>query len=491
MLDARPRVGIQPDVDLRQHAPPLRRFLPRLVVIQDAALIYGALTFAYWLRTGLKLGPATHGTIPFTEYQGVGALLLAVMLPTLLLKGAYRMRLNMEMMNEIVTIFSAATTTVASVLVVTFMLHAFEYSRGVMVYLWILLIVLPVTGRIVNRAVQRAFHRRGLGVQRVLVLGASGPGKMIMQSIKNRPDLGYEVVGFVDRRSISRVPDFGRFRRLGTIEDIPNLIERERIDEIVIALPGSAHEQVWPVVQLCEEAGVGLKLVPDLFEMSLSRVQVDDIAGIPLLDVQEPPARVVAKAGKRALDLLVGSAVGLVSLPLITALAILIRLDSDGPAFIKQERVGLNGRRFSCLKLRSMYVNADQMLADIEEQNETSGPTFKMRRDPRVTRVGRYLRRFSLDELPQIWNVVLGDMSLVGPRPPLPREVMKYDSWQTRRLGATPGLTGLWQVSGRSDLTFDEMVMMDIMYVDNWTLALDIKILFRTVTAVLAARGAY
>jgi lipopolysaccharide/colanic/teichoic acid biosynthesis glycosyltransferase len=172
-------------------------------------------------------------------------------------------------------------------------------------------------------------------------------------------------------------------------------------------------------------------------------------------------------------------------------LALLIRLDSDGPIFIKQERLGRNGRRFSCYKLRTMRTDADKLLPALRTRNEASGPLFKMRNDPRRTRVGRYIRRLSLDELPQVWNVVRGDMSLIGPRPPLPDEVQQYDSWHLRRLEATPGMTGLWQVSGRSDLSFDEMVMMDITYIDNWSLTLDFRILMRTVTAVLAGRGAY
>jgi lipopolysaccharide/colanic/teichoic acid biosynthesis glycosyltransferase len=180
-----------------------------------------------------------------------------------------------------------------------------------------------------------------------------------------------------------------------------------------------------------------------------------------------------------------------VGLPILAILAILIKLDSAGPILIRQERVGRNGRHFYCWKLRTMRVGADSLLAVLQTNNEANGPIFKMRKDPRVTRVGRYLRRLSLDELPQAWNVVCGEMSLVGPRPPLPHEVTRYEPWQLRRLETTPGITGLWQVSGRSDLAFDEMVMMDITYIDTWSLGLDLKILFRTVSAVLAARGAY
>jgi exopolysaccharide biosynthesis polyprenyl glycosylphosphotransferase len=491
VLEARGGEDIRLQLTAQLQAPSFRRILPMVLAAQDALLIYFALLAAYWARYAIGIGPYAHDAIPFSGYQGLAILLLGILMPTLFLKGTYRARLSTEIVDEMSAIFGAVTVSVASIVVVTFMLHQFEYSRGVIVYLWIFLITFLVLGRILSRRFQALCHQRGLGVQRLLVVGASGVGKMIMQSVRSRPDLGYEVVGFVDRRSASRVPDFGRFQRLGTISDIPTLVESQRIHEVIVALPGSAHEQVWPIVRMCEKSGVRLKLVPDLFEMSLSRVQVDTIAGVPLLDVQEKPARRIARATKRLLDILAGSTIALISIPILAGLALLIKLDSEGPVFIKQERVGRNGRRFSCWKLRTMHVGADKLLALLQSKNETKGPIFKIRNDPRITRVGRYIRRLSLDELPQAWNVVQGDMSLVGPRPPLPHEVENYEDWQLRRLEATPGITGIWQVSGRSNLTFDEMVMMDITYIDSWSFGLDLKILFRTISAVLAARGAY
>jgi exopolysaccharide biosynthesis polyprenyl glycosylphosphotransferase len=274
------------------------------------------------------------------------------------------------------------------------------------------------------------------------------------------------------------------------VDDLPALIEAGSVDEVIVALPASAHEEVVSVVSMCERHGVGLKLVPDLFEMSLSRVQVDDISGIPLLDVQDRTFRRLARLGKRCVDLVVGSVVLVLSLPLLALLALLIRLESPGPAFLRQERVGLGGRKFQCLKLRTMRTEAGDM-EPILFETAADMRLFKIRDDPRCTRVGRRIRRWSLDELPQVWNVLMGDMSLVGPRPPLPSQVAKYEPKHWRRLDVKPGMTGLWQVSGRSDLSFDEMVHMDIYYVENWTLMLDFKLMIRTVIAVLGRRGAY
>lgn len=476
---------MQPRASRLQHISPLA------VLALDIVLIYGAFVLAYWIRYELRLGPRIQDDIAFSAYQPLAILLLGVMVPTLMTKGAYRARFSTDIVDEVAVIFSAATITVATVVVVTFMLHQFVYSRGVIVYVWVLLIVILATGRAIYRGVQGYLHRKGWGVRRLIVVGASDVAKMIMQSVMSRPDLGYHLVGFVEHRDLPHVRDFGRFRALGKMSEIADLIDQTGVDEVIIALPSSAHEEMWSVIHLCEERGLALKLVPDLFEMSLSRVQVDDIAGIPLLDVQEKPLRRVERAIKRAVDIVVASALLVASTPLLLALAVLIRLETRGPALLTQERVGKDGRRFKCLKLRTMHNGAQEWQPALEALNETTGPIFKIRDDPRCTRVGRYIRRWSLDELPQVWNVVWGDMSLVGPRPPLPSEVAEYEPWHLRRLEVKPGMTGIWQVSGRANLGFDEMVLMDIYYVDNWSPILDIKVMIRTIVAVLARHGAY
>jgi exopolysaccharide biosynthesis polyprenyl glycosylphosphotransferase len=307
----------------------------------------------------------------------------------------------------------------------------------------------------------------------------------------NRPDLGYKLVGFVEQTGISHGRDFGRFKALGTVEAIPDLFSNGLIDEVIVALPASAHEESLVVLDLCERHGIGLKLVPDLFEMSLSRVRVDDIAGIPLLDVRERPLRRLETATKRFLDILVAAILLCLTAPILALLAALIRIESKGPPLLRQARVGLGGQVFSCLKLRTMYPGAEELQPALLRSNEVDGPLFKIRNDPRCTRVGRPIRRWSLDELPQLWNVLRGEMSIVGPRPALPVEVEQYTPSHRKRLDAKPGLTGLWQVSGRSDLPFDEMVLMDVNYVENWSLAFDIKILLRTIIAVLGRHGAY
>jgi exopolysaccharide biosynthesis polyprenyl glycosylphosphotransferase len=222
----------------------------------------------------------------------------------------------------------------------------------------------------------------------------------------------------------------------------------------------------------------------------LSRTFVGEFEGTPMLTLESTPSDPIPLALKRALDV-AGALVGLVLLsPVFLAAALAVRLSSPGPVLYRQDRVGLNGRVFKILKFRSMYADADRRLAELRAHNEMDGPVFKMANDPRMTPVGRWLRRYSLDELPQLWNVLVGEMSLVGPRPPIPDEVQAYERWQRRRLSMKSGITCLWQVEGRNDIDFETWMKLDMEYIDNWSLALDMKILLKTIPVVLLARGA-
>jgi exopolysaccharide biosynthesis polyprenyl glycosylphosphotransferase len=260
---------------------------------------------------------------------------------------------------------------------------------------------------------------------------------------------------------------------------------------VIITLPWTYHRTIMGLVRSCQAAGVRARVVPDLFQLSLSRVDFDDMGGIPLMGLKRTSIPRAGRLIKRALDISFALVALVVFAPVLGLIALLIRLDSPGPAVFSQRRVGEGGRPFDILKFRSMRVGAEDQQAQLQDLNQATGPVFKIKSDPRITRMGRLLRRSSLDEWAQFVNVLRGEMSVVGPRPGLPSEVAQYQPWQRQRLEVPPGITGLWQVSGRSDLTFDEMCLLDVYYIENWSLGMDLTIMLRTVPRVLFADGAY
>ncbi len=262
--------------------------------------------------------------------------------------------------------------------------------------------------------------------------------------------------------------------------------------QVIITLPSSEYDLIMSTVNICERAGADFRLAPDLYEMSMARIDVDAIEGIPLIGLRRNLTHSAQFAIKRALDIAGALFVLVAGLPVWLLIALAIKLDSPGPVLHRQTRLGYRGTPFPCFKFRSMYVNADKMRSRLEVVTDgDQRGKFKLRNDPRRTRVGRFIRGASLDEIPQLLNVLRGEMSLIGPRPPLPVEFEKYEDWEKARLDMPPGITGLWQVRGRSDIDFDEMVLMDLYYIENWSLRLDIQIALQTFPAVLSRKGAY
>jgi exopolysaccharide biosynthesis polyprenyl glycosylphosphotransferase len=276
------------------------------------------------------------------------------------------------------------------------------------------------------------------------------------------------------------------------MSDTVQVIAEHDIQTVVFAegsfaAPADFRRMAWEL----EEQDVHMIVVPALTDISAQRLDVRPVAGLPLVDVDRPQAIEAARWIKRSADILGSAVLLLLASPVMALVALAIKLEDGGPVIFRQRRVGLKGDEFDCLKFRSMCIDAEARLAALAAQNEGAGPLFKLTRDPRITRVGRFIRRFSLDELPQLWNALRGDMSLVGPRPALPTEVAQYDSDTRRRLDVRPGLTGLWQVSGRSNLSWDDTVRLDLYYVDNWSMVQDLMILARTAKAVVGSSGAY
>jgi len=405
-------------------------------------------------------------------------------------RGLYNIRLTRSLPRQVWTIASSATLGIAFLITYFFIFQPPSSSRLLVPFVWAVTIILLSLGRMIISVAMSLLYQLGLVETRLLVVGSGRLGKMMMQHIAASPNLGYHIVGFL--HDMSEAPgDFGRFKMLGTLEDLGLVISSMQVDEVIIALPSNMHEQSIKSVHLCERLGASFKLVPDLYELSLSRIDMEAVEGIPLIGIKQVSLNTVQRIITRMVDIFVSLFILALGSPLWMCIALAIRLNSEGEIIYKQTRIGWEGRPFKMYKFRSMYKNADQRLAELWMKNEAQGPLFKMRYDPRVTPIGKFLRRTSLDEFPQIINVLRGDMSLVGPRPPLPGEVAQYEEWQKGRLAIKPGLTGLWQVRGRSNLSFDEGVLMDLYYIENWSLKLYFLILFRTIPAVLTNRGAY
>lgn len=467
------------------------QIVPGLVLaVADCLLINFSFAVAWYLRYVLEVGRevAAADYLPFGDYLGIQILFTLFLLITFRLNGVYGRRRRQGWIDEVSGIVSGSLIATAVLIVWIFYLRPFGYSRLIFVYALFLTSAFLSLARAADRTWQGMLRRRGIGLRRVLIVGEGSLGRMIIQNIVAQPELGYQIIGFVDDEIH---PAIGRFPYLGNCADVARLVRQCDLAEVIIALPSASHQKITEILIACARLQVSFRLVPDFYELSLNQVDVTEINGIPLIGLRTPTFPGVERLLKRAMDVAIAlAALAVASIPMLI-IAILIKLDSPGPILVRQVRVGRHGQVFKFYKFRSMRDRADQELKDLLAKNEASGPIFKIRNDPRRTRVGRWLRRFSLDELPQLFNVLKGDMSLIGPRPPFLHEVEKYEDWHRRRLDVAPGLTGLWQVSGRSDIPFEEMALLDIWYIENWSLSLDVKILLRTVPAVLFGYGAY
>ncbi len=466
---------------------------PWFWVIVDASLINIAFGLAYYVRYTLQflraVDPANN--VPYTAFFPFVFLLTAILMLAYGQKDLYRNKRRLSVMDEWASIFDGTTTGIVLIIVLVFVYRPTFYSRAIFLYAGIFTVALVAGAHWLKILMLSRWRKRGFGVARLLIVGAGEIARTIMRTVVANPQLGYEIVGFVDDDAVKGVTDIGRFRALGATDNLAQLLREKAIDEVIIALPWQYHRKIMSITGICERANIRARIVPDMFQITLSHMDVTQMMGIPLIGIKPRTISGVGLLVKRTIDFSV-ALVGLALLaPLMGLIALAIKMESAGAAIFTQERVGKNGRRFQIYKFRSMVQDAEAQRAALESLNEADGPLFKIKDDPRRTRVGRLIRKFSLDELPQLYNVLRGDMSLVGPRPPIPAEVEQYREWHKRRLDVVPGITGLWAISGRSELTFDEITLLDIYYIENWSLALDLKIALQTLPQVLIARGAY
>lgn len=466
---------------LRRHASGFRA----LLMLTDAILALVLLVVLSVVRFGADNWlDIWRPLVEQPALVGVGYSLAWVV--TLWLHGLYRPRARWTIRSEAL---SSARATVVLGLITGTILFAFrlpDVSRLFLVLLFPSQWLVTLATRVTLRLVFERLRARGYNQRYVLVVGSKDRARSFALKLEEHRELGLRIVGFLDDETPSDLP--AKWRYLGPIDRIEDLLHQTVIDEVVLCLPFTEWDRMNAIAHLCEEEGKIVRVPVDMLDRAFAAGRFEELDGTPVYSMISGPDRAVALVVKRAFDVVVSGLAIVMGAPLLLGIALSIRLRDGSPVLFRQTRIGLHGRKFEMLKFRTMAIDAEQRLEDLMQHSEISGAAFKMTDDPRVTRSGRFLRRTSLDELPQLWNVLAGDMSLVGPRPALPREVDSYDLWHRRRLSMKPGLTGLWQVSARRTTDFDRWAELDLSYIDRWSLWLDIKILARTLPAALDGR---
>ncbi|MCD4670146.1 MAG: sugar transferase [Actinomycetia bacterium] len=382
---------------------------------------------------------------------------------------------------------------IIAIILVGYIFNLFTFSRKWIGLLALLSIVLIFISRFLIESITRRLIKRLNISFKTIIVGIGGNAERIEDSLEKQPQEGYEVIGYVDEENkiIKAKKENKNIKILGNLNNIASIISDNSIQTIIISGTEYKYFEALEILEKLKKSDVSVLLFPGFFEFSMKRVDMREVGGVPLMQVMNIGFSGVNLFLKNLIDYLMGIIMFLFFIPIYLIIGLAIKLNSPGPVFYQQKRYTKDCRVFYMYKFRSMYVDAEQRLAGLQDHNEADGPLFKMKRDPRITGVGRFIRRFSIDELPQIINVLKGELSLVGPRPPIPEEVEQYDEWEMKRMNVKQGITGLWQVSGRSELSFDEMARLDLYYIQNWSIEMDIKIILKTIPTVLFGKGAY
>jgi exopolysaccharide biosynthesis polyprenyl glycosylphosphotransferase len=483
------------------------------LVVTDSVIAAVSFGSAFYLREGGQIFRQTGSEISwsagFAPYGALVLFVLAIRVLMLRYYDLYRLRGEFSFFDDAIRVFKS--TAIGSLLIVAaaflyrggFNYRAFSYARSVFVLDFLIALVSFYSIRLLVRSAQTFFRLRGINLIPTLVVGRGPEAAFCIKEMRERPSLGYRVIGAVDSGAFNS-PVHETYEGVPVVSDLaglPEAIRESGANEVIIADSHVDGDALFDVMMRCgRRRGVEFRIAPSLFNCLPSKTEADQIGALPMIRLFREPLSDFARGTKRISDIIIASLTLALLSPFWLMIALLIKFDSKGPVFYAQERVGMDGRIFVVYKFRTMRVDADseihreyqrKFIAGHAEANvgDAKKPAYKLRDDPRITRVGRVLRRLSLDEVPQLFNVLRGDMSVVGPRPPIPYEVEAYELRHRKRLDMKPGLTGLWQVSGRNRLPFEEMVKLDLFYIENWSLLFDLKIILRTVLVMLRGDG--
>jgi exopolysaccharide biosynthesis polyprenyl glycosylphosphotransferase len=466
-----------------------RRILKIRLILFDMAAVGISFCLSYWLVKSLKYLPFQKPA-PLRYYYEIIILIVLLWSVLLYIHNAYSHRKGLSTLN----IWTIIKVNIWGSLILSLILFIFKIqwvNRSIIGFFVILSPLFLYTGRRLHSRWVAHQVMNGESLREVLIIGTGEQAKRIAKEIGLHPEFGFRIKCFLslDPSEVGR--SLCGSNVIGTVDRLPDVLSTETVDEVVFAIPLNIFEGMKVYLLLCDQMGISGRVILDLYEPAHSDAHVEKFFGLPTFYFSTIPVRLFNLYVKRFVDISVGSALFIILLPLITILAIVIKLTSKGTVLFRQARVGLNGRRFTLYKFRTMIEGAEELRDKLLDQNEMDGPVFKIKEDPRITTIGRFIRRFSLDEIPQLINVIRGDMSLVGPRPLPMFEAANINGFERRRFSMKPGITCLWQIKGRNLLNFKEWMSLDLEYIDQWSLWLDTKILLKTLPAILAGRGAY
>jgi exopolysaccharide biosynthesis polyprenyl glycosylphosphotransferase len=466
---------------LKKHS----QFFARLMMVLDCVVVSLAAVIAYLvINHNMLLYPPVY----YLWLLPVMVLIWSFLLTYLGLYESFRMKSRTKVLG---IILSAGLVGFIIFGNISYLLKLTYLSRGLMASAFGLATLFLAVEKTILVTVLRRLRKKGFNFRNVLIVGTGQRACQLIEQINGHQELGLRIVGLVDDDETLHGKEILGQPVLGGLADLPGILRSNPIDRVIFVVPRGWLSHIEKAVLYCETLGVTVSVAVDLFKTKFTFARDENFMGIPMISFESTSDKVGQLFVKRLFDI-VASGLGMIVLaPVFFTVAALVKLTSPGPVFFKQIRCSLNGRTFHLYKFRTMVIDAEEKLAELLKHNEMSGPAFKMANDPRITPIGRFLRKTSLDELPQLMNVFFGEMSLVGPRPPIPQEVAKYDHWQRRRLSMRPGITCLWQVGGRNKITdFNEWSKLDLEYIDSWSLGLDFKILAKTVPVVLLGVGA-
>lgn len=468
-------------------------FFRQLMTLADLLIISAAFFLSYFIRHNFVFVNADEvlRIYPIETYLGQIPLLLGISGPMLYACGAYDVIRGKSPLLLIQNLTKAMLCSVILFACSAYLLKLHFLSRSFIIMTFFTAWMLLSMERYLLHAFLQTIRKKGYNLRNVLVVGTGPRARTFIHVLEKHAELGLKIIGLVDDD-----PDLvGKMvagqKIIGTIEEIPKIFEQQIVDEVIFIVPRSWLPRMEEVLLYCEQLGKRVSVAVDLFSMKFAKLKQSGTEEFPLMTFQTTSDKFWHLVLKRFLDIVIASLAILILSPILLVLMLLVRCTSKGPIFFKQVRCGLNGRTFMLYKFRTMVPDAEKLLESLRAKNEMTGPAFKMTHDPRITPIGHWMRKFSLDELPQLMHIVTGEMSIVGPRPPIPDEVKKYQPWQLRRLSMRPGLTCIWQIKGRNKIvSFNEWMKLDLQYIDSWSLWLDLKIFFGTIPVVVFGIGA-